>query len=244
MAAFLAVWQVLVDTKALDYDYLPAPSAIASAGWSLLWSGELLTNLFHTLRVTLLGWAAACPLGITLGIWLGLWNTAWRYSMSSIEVLRAVPPVSLVPVALLLFGFSIKMELTIIVYASAWPVLVNTIDGVRSVPEDLLDVARMLRMSRSTTIRKIIVPSGMPSIVVGMRLTLSMSLVLAVVAEMIGNPSGLGNALVSAQQALQPADMFAYVLTIAFLGVALNAAFRYVSARTMPSLTASGITFS
>jgi ABC-type nitrate/sulfonate/bicarbonate transport system permease component len=155
--------------------------------------------------------------------------------MASIEVLRAVPPVSLVPVALLVFGFSVRMELVLIVYVSAWPVLVNTIDGVRGVRSELLDVARMLRLSRATTVRRIVVPAAMPSIVVGLRLALSLSLVLAVVAEMLGNPRGLGNALVRAQQALQPAQMFAYVLAIGVLGVALNGAFRFLSSRALPS---------
>jgi ABC-type nitrate/sulfonate/bicarbonate transport system permease component len=127
------------------------------------------------------------------------------------------------------------MELLIIVFVAAWPVLVNTIDGVRGVRAELLDVARTLRLSRVTRIKKVLVPSAMPSIVVGLRLAMSLSLVLAVVGEMIGNPAGLGNALVRAQQALQPAQMFAYVLTIGLLGVALNAAFGVVSARIVPS---------
>jgi sulfonate transport system permease protein len=158
--------------------------------------------------------------------------------ISSLEVMRAIPPVSLVPVALLVFGFSVRMELTIIVFVSAWPVLVNTIDGVRGVRTELLDVARMLRMPRLIRIRKVVLPAAMPSIVVGLRLGLSLSLVLAVVAEMIGNPNGLGNALVSAQQALQPEQMFAYVFAIGLLGIGLNAAVGYASARLMPALAA------
>jgi ABC-type nitrate/sulfonate/bicarbonate transport system permease component len=130
------------------------------------------------------------------------------------------------------------MELTIIVYAAAWTVLVNTIDGVRSVPAELLDVARILRMSKRTTLRKVILPSAVASIVVGLRLALSLSLVLAVVAEMLGNPRGLGNALVRAQQALQPEQMFAYVVSIGVLGITLNAALRSATARLFPGLAA------
>lgn len=113
--------------------------------------------------------------------------------------------------------------------------LVNTIDGLRRVPAELLDVARVLRMRTGTRIRKVLLPAAMPSIVVGLRLSLSLSLVLAVVAEMIGNPDGLGNALVSAQQALQPEEMFAYVFAIGLLGIGLNAALAYAAGRLMPS---------
>ena len=190
------------------------------------------------MRVTLIGWLLASALGIGLGLLLGLSQTAWRWSMASIEVMRAIPPVSLVPVALLVFGFSIRMELMIILFVSAWPVLVNTIDGVRGVRAELVDVARMLRMSRVRRITKIMLPAAVPSIIVGLRLALSLSLVLAVVAEMIGNPNGLGNALVSAQQALQPEQMFAYVFVIGLLGVGLNAALGYVSSRLVPSAAA------
>lgn len=238
MAALVALWEVAVRSGALDFQFLPAPSRVADAFGSLIASGGLSGPVVHTLRSTLVGWALAAGVGVGLGVWLGLSDAAWRYSMTSIEFMRAIPPISLVPVSLLVFGFSLRMELVVIVYASAWTVLVNTIDGVRNVPAELLDVGRMLRMSTLTTIRKLILPSALPSIVVGLRLALSLSLVLAVVAEMIGNPSGLGNAVVRSQQALQPEQMFAYVVTIGILGVTLNAALRYVSARAFPALDA------
>jgi NitT/TauT family transport system permease protein len=235
MGVLVALWELLVQTGAIEFQFLPAPSAIAGGAQDLVSSGEMFPNVAHTVRVTLLGWLLASTLGITLGLLLGLSRTSWRWSMASIEVMRAIPPVSLVPAALLVFGFSIRMELMIILFASAWPVLVNTIDGVRGVRAELLDVARMLRLSLATRITKIMLPAAMPSIIVGLRLGLSLSLVLAVVAEMIGNPNGLGNALVSAQQALQPEEMFAYVFAIGLLGIGLNAAFGYISARLVPS---------
>ncbi len=236
MAVLVGLWELVITSGLLEYQFLPAPSAIAGSVGTLVSSGDLTSNVLHTVYVTLLGWTLASAIGIAFGLLLGLSDTAWRYSMASIEVVRAIPPVSLVPVALLVFGFSVRMELVIIVFVSAWPVLVNTIDGVRGVRAELLDVARMLRMGTRTRIGKILLPAAMPSVVVGLRLGLSLSLVLAVVAEMIGNPNGLGNALVAAQQALQPEEMFAYVFTIGVLGIGLNAAFGYAAARLMPSL--------
>lgn len=234
MLGLLGVWEAVVRTGMLEFQYLPAPSAIGRGIGAVASSGELATSTFHTLRVTLLGWLLASALGAGLGVVLGLSNTAWRYSMASIEVMRAIPPVTLVPVAVLVFGFSMRMELTIILFVSAWPVLVNTIDGVRGVRSELLDVARMLRMPPAVRLHKIVLPAAMPSIVVGLRLALSLSLVLAVVAEMIGNPSGLGNALVRSSQALRPEEMFAYVFTIGLLGVALNAGLQRLATRVQP----------
>ncbi len=234
MLGFLGLWEVAVRTGAVEFQYLPAPSAIGGGIGAVISSGELATATLHTLRVTLLGWLLASVLGAGLGVVLGVSNTAWRYSMASIEVMRAIPPVTLVPVALLVFGFSVRMELTIILFVSAWPVLVNTIDGVRGVRSELLDVARMLRLAPTVRLRKILLPAALPSIVVGLRLALSLSLVLAVVAEMIGNPSGLGNALVRSSQALRPEEMFAYVFAIGVLGVALNAGLQRLVAKVQP----------
>jgi NitT/TauT family transport system permease protein len=238
MVVLVALWEASVRTGVLEFQFLPPPSGVARAFWSLLTSGDLVPAVAHTLRATLLGWAIAGVVGVAIGVWLGLSERAWRYSMASIEIMRAIPPISLVPVALLVFGFSVRMELVLIVYVGAWTVLVNTIDGVRSVRPELLDVARILRYGKLRTVRKVILPAAAPSILVGLRLALSLALVLAVVAEMIGNPHGLGKALVRAQQALQPEEMFAYVITIGLLGVVLNAALRYGSVRAYPALAA------
>ena len=236
MVGLLGLWQALVGSGGLEYEYLPAPSAVAEAAGRLTISGELPQTAGHTLRVVLLGWVAAGTIGIGLGLLLGLSGGAWRWSMASFEAIRAMPPICLVPVALLIFGFSVRMELTIIVYAAAWPVMINTIDGARGVRPELMEVARMLRLSRSQTVRRIILPAALPLAVVGLRLALSFALVLAVVAEVAGNPSGLGNAIVAAQQALRPDEMFVYVLAIGALGVALNAAFGLLVSRAIPAL--------
>ena len=238
MAALVGLWELLVRSGLVDFETLPAPSGIASAMASLVASGELPAAVLHTLLSTVLGWVLASLVGIGLGLWLGLSERVWRWSMASIEVMRAIPPIALVPVAFLVFGFSLRMELTLIVYVGAWTVLVNAIDGVRSVPREILDVARILRLSKVATIRKVILPAAVPSIVVGLRLALSLALVLAVVAEMVGNPRGLGNALVRAQQALQPEQMFAYVIVTGMLGIGLNAALRSASVRAFPALGA------
>lgn len=237
MGVLVMLWELVVRTHTVDFEYLPAPSGVGRALGSLAASGKLLDVTSHTLRATLIGWLLAAAAGIALGTWLGLSRTAWRYSMASIEVMRAIPPISLVPLALLVFGFSLRTELVLVVYVGTWTVLVNTIDGVRNVTPELLDVARILRMSRIQRVRTIVLPSATPSIVVGLRLALSLALVLAVVAEMIGNPHGLGNALVRAQQALQPEQMFAYVVTIGLLGVGLNGVLGWVSGRLLPAVT-------
>ncbi len=234
MGLVAVIWEALVRYGLADYQFLPAPSDVLGAATDLVSSGELFANVAHTAMVTLLGWAAASLIGVGLGVLLGLSPSAYRYSITSFEVTRAVPPVALVPAALLVFGFSLRMELVIVVYAGVWPVLVNTIGGLRSVPHELRDVARMMRMSPLAKVRKIFLPYAAPSIVVGLRLALSLCLVLAIVAELVGNPAGLGHAIIRAQQALQPERLFAYVVAAGLLGITLNGVLRTAVAHVLP----------
>lgn len=238
IAVLAGIWELAVDSGALTYQYLPAPSAIVRAGIGLAASGELLGNIAHTLLSTLVGWVIASLIGLALGVWLGLARGPWKYSMATVEVLRAVPAISFVPVAVLLLGFSVRMELVIIVYVSGWPVLVNTIQGVRNVTPTHNDVTRIMHMSTLARIRKIVLPSAAPEVIVGLRLGLALALALAVVAEMVGNPAGIGYALVFQQQALQPEKMFAYVVVIGLLGLLLNSTFVWLTRTAFPGVTA------
>ncbi len=235
LVALAAIWEVLVRFKIAEVQFLPAPSEIAVAAQDEIFGGELLGRLVHTVGVTALGWGIASAIGVALGVLLGLSQRAYRYSMTSFEVTRAIPPITLVPAALLIFGFSLKMELVLVIFGGIWPVLINTIGGVRSIAPELRDVGRMLRLSRLDTVRKVVLPAALPSVLVGLRLALSLCLVLAIVAEMVGNPAGLGNGLISARQALQPALMFVYVICAGLLGVALNRLLLTAAKSLLPS---------
>ena len=224
LVALGGLWELMVRSKIAEVQFLPAPSEIAVAAQDAVFGGGLVGQVVHTVGVTLLGWSVASVIGLGLGLTLGLSPTAYRCSITSFEVTRAIPPITLVPAALLIFGFSLRMELVLVIFGGTWPVLVNTIGGVRSIAPELRDVGTMLRLSRFATIQKIVLPAALPSVVVGLRLALSLCLVLAIVAEIVGNPAGVGNGLIRARQALQPALMFVYVIAAGLLGIALNAA--------------------
>lgn len=223
IAGMLLIWEVMVLTGALDYDYLPPPSGVWEGFGEILTSGELQRNLAHTLTAALLGWFIALVVGLAAGIVLGLMRAAWTYSMASIEVLRALPIVAFVPVAVLLLGFTIEMEIVVAFYASLWPVLINTIAGVRSLDARKSEVGMMMHLSPMEQLWRLRLPAATAHVVVGARLGLSIALVLTLVAEMVGNPAGLGYALVQAGAALQAEQMFAYVVVIGLCGIVLNA---------------------
>ena len=134
-----------------------------------------------------------------------------------------MPGIAFAPVALLLFGFSLQMELMVIILPALWPVLINTMGAVMGVHARLFEVGRTFRLSRSEILRKIMLPAALPGVLVGARLSMTLALVLAIVAEMVGNPAGLGYAVVREQQAMRPELVFAYVVVIGALGVILNA---------------------
>jgi len=196
--------------------------------------GILLLAYYSLFRVGK-GFLLGALMGTPLGFLLGLSATARRYSLASIEVLRPMPGVAFAPVGLLLFGFSLKTEMVVTILPVLWPVLVNTMGGVTGVHQRLYDVGRTFRLSRKDTILRIILPAAMPPIVVGARISLGLALVLAVVAEMVGNPEGLGYGIVREQQALRPDLMFAYIVTVGFIGIVLNAAMLALAEALFPS---------
>jgi len=224
IALGFAAWEAALRLGLAQYQNLPAPSAIARGLAEIVGSGDLLADTLHTLCSVLVGWAAAVAAGVALGLLLGASATLRRYSLASIEVLRPMPGIAFAPVALLLFGFSLQMELMVVILPALWPVLINTMGAVTGVHARLHEVGRTFRLSRAEILRKIMLPATLPGVLVGARLSMTLALVLAVVAEMVGNPAGLGYAVVREQQAMRPELVFAYVVAIGAIGMVLNAA--------------------
>lgn len=220
---FLVLWEAIIRGGGANYEFLPAPSAIAGGFVILVTDRNPFTEIGHTLSAALIGWFVAIAVGVPVGAVLGFSKGARNYLLASVDLLRPTPAVALVPVGMLLFGFSMQTELLVIIIPSVWPILVNTMSGVLAVPVRLQDVSQSLRMSRFDTVLKVFIPAAAPSILVGCRLSLTTALVLAIVSEMIGNPAGVGYAVVREAQALQPDVMFAYVIITGLLGILLNA---------------------
>lgn len=233
-----ALWQLAVAAGVLDYEFLPSPTEILTGFRQTVDSGAMQSAVLHTLMVTLVGWLLAAVVGIGLGVLLGMVAVAWRYSMATVEVLRALPAIAFVPAAVLVLGFSVRMELAIVLYVSQWPILIGTITGVRNVTALHQDVARTLQFSTRRMVRDIVLPSAAPYVVVGLQLALSLALALALVAEMVGNPVGMGREIVAAQQTLQSAQMYAYIIVVGVLGLGLNAIFLGTTRWLFPGTTA------
>jgi NitT/TauT family transport system permease protein len=220
--AVFAAWEIMNRAGALPMDTLSRPSHIALAAARGFADGSIPRATWYTLEAAFVGFAIAAALGILLGVLLGLSPKLERVVSPSIEALRPVPSVALMPLSLLLFGFGLQMEAFVVAFACVWPVLLVTISAVHGIEPRLLDVARTLELSFAARTRKVILPAALGRIAVGLRLAFGISLVVAVTVEIVMNPRGLGYEMITAQQSLKPELMYAQLLWLGVLGWALN----------------------
>jgi ABC-type nitrate/sulfonate/bicarbonate transport system permease component len=168
------------------------------------------------------GWAVASVAGIVIGITLGLVPVLADYASAVLAFMRAVPPVMLVPVFLVLFHVGTSMQLATIVFGSIWPVLLNSIDGARSVDAVKVDTARVYKTGRLRWIVSVVLPAAAPKIFAGLRINLAFALILMVVSELVGSPDGLGFRITSAEDTFDYKTMWAGIAVVSLLGYLLN----------------------
>jgi NitT/TauT family transport system permease protein len=221
-ALLLVAWEAGSRAGVLPMDSFSRPSDIAVAFLKGFADASIPLHTWQTFEGALTGFAFAALAGILCGAILGLWPRLERVVGPSIDALRPIPSVALIPLALLLFGFGLRMEASVVAFACFWPVLLMTIAAVRGIEPRLLEVARALELSYLNQMRKIILPAAVGRIAVGLRLALAISLVVAVTVEIVLNPRGLGHSMIAAQQALRSDLMYAELLWLGVVGWMLN----------------------
>jgi NitT/TauT family transport system permease protein len=162
--------------------------------------------------------------GLAVGTALGLSKALFRFTFLTIEMLRPIPSVALLPLSLLIFGFGYRMEIAVIAFATFWPALLLTASAVAQIEPRLIEVARLMGLSGFDTARKIVLPAAGPRLLTALRLAAGLALVVAVTAEILSNPQGLGHDLMIAQETLRPERMFAVLLWVGLIGWGKNAA--------------------
>ncbi len=220
--AFLIGWEASTRTGLLTLESLSRPSDILMAGYATLRDGSLLLATLQTCETALLGLTIAAIAGIAVGAVLGLSSTAERIIGPTIEALRPIPAIAFMPLALMMFGFGVGLEASIVAYACVWPILIVTIAAVRSVEGRLLDVAAVLELPVWKKMAKIVLPAAFARINVGLRIAAAISLVVAVTVEIVLNPRGLGYRLILAEQSLEIGLMWAQLVWLCLLGYVLN----------------------
>jgi ABC-type nitrate/sulfonate/bicarbonate transport system permease component len=215
-------------------DSLAPPSQIVLAFGEALADGSLLSATRDTLIAAFAGLGVGGGIGLVLGVVLALSRPLDRLAELPVEVLRPIPSVAVIPVALVALGFGYRLEIAIVAFACIWPMLILTRAAVAGVEPRLLEVARVLRLSSQATVFKIIAPAALPRVFVAFRLAAGVALIVAVTVEIAVNPQGLGAALMTAGQALRPDLTLAFLIWVGVVGFALNQALLFAQARLFP----------
>ncbi len=219
---FLFVWEITARSGAFNPTFLPPFSKVAQAFWSLAMTGILFHHLIVSLERALFGFAAGLVIAVPLGLLIG-WNREFeRFIDPLLQTFRQTSALSLFPVFILLFGIGEASKVAIIFWGVQWPILLSTVAGVRSVEPLLIKSARSMGASSITLFYKVIIPGAFPSIFTGIRLSATYSILILIAAEMIGSNAGLGFLLYTSETNFQIPEMYAAILTMSLLGLALN----------------------
>ncbi|MBA3476288.1 MAG: ABC transporter permease [Actinobacteria bacterium] len=214
-------------------DVVPAPSATVRALATELRSGTLSGEIGTTLTSYTEGLALAILGGVALGIAVGSSRTFRDASAVLIEFLRPIPPITFIPLAILFFGLGIPMRRFVIAYAALWPILINTLYGVRASDRILHDVARVSRVTGVRRLVRVTLPSALPSIATGVRVSASIALLVGVTAEFVTGPDGIGAYMQKQQAAYRLPQMYAAILLTALLGYSINVLLRSAERRVV-----------
>jgi len=219
---FFAVWEAFPRLGIIDQMFLSTFSDTIVKLFNLFASGELILHLGASLQRSLIGFVLAILVGIPLGLFIGWYNKFEEYVDLFLQLLRNTSTFALIPIFLLFFGLGEASKIATVLWASIWPVLINTISGVQSVEPIYIKAAKSLGFSDKELFRKVILPASIPSIVSGARNGAKSAIMVVIGAEMIGAKSGLGFFIQNAQFNFMIPEMFAGILLLSILGVTLN----------------------
>lgn len=222
LAAVIPIWELVSRAELVNPLFFPPMSKILKSFFLLLLSGDLPYQIFLSLKRAAAGYLLAALVFIPLGIAMGLFHWVYRMLELVIEMARPIPPPVMVPVAMLFFGLGDEMKIFVIFFSCAWPILLNTYDGVRNIDRVLIYTARTFGLSRRRTIAKVIVPAALPQIMTGLRVSLGIMLILVVISEMVGSTDGIGYFILDSQRRFKVDQMYAGMLSLAIVGYALN----------------------
>jgi ABC-type nitrate/sulfonate/bicarbonate transport system permease component len=220
----LVLWQFSA-VYVMDTPTWPPVTRIFAAWYENIADGTLIMHLLATLWRQMLGYSLAVTLGITLGLAMGYYRILNNLFEPLVEVFRPIPGPAYLPVLVLFVGIGSEMKVVLVMIASLFPILLNTYGGVRAIDPVQLDTARTLGLTTAQTMREVVLPAASPQILTGMRISLAISLILAILSEMIVSTDGLGYFTLLAERTFKVPDMYAGIFTLAMFGYVLNRLF-------------------
>lgn len=233
IAAFLALWQVVSRAGLISDQDLPAMTTTFRELWSMMQTQDFWAAFGRTVRGWALGLGLATALAVPIGIVLGSSEFAGRAFRVPIEFLRPIPSAALIPLLFLTLGTNLKSEVFLATFGAFWPLLVQTIYGVRDVDPVALDTARSFGLGRVERLYRIKLPSAVPYIATGLRISSAVALILAFTAELFMGIPGLGQVMNVAESFGLTAQVYALALATGFLGLAIYVVFSSIERRAL-----------
>lgn len=230
---FLGIWEFAARSGLVNGKYLPPPTEVIPELGKIAALTQFWAAVGDTMLAWALGLAMAVVLACVLGILIGLSPFLRRATHSTVEFLRPIPSVALIPLAVLLFGVRIESSLLLIVYAAFWQVFIQVLYGVADVDQVAMSTGRSYGFSTWQRVRDIVFPTTLPYLMTGLRLAAAVALILAITAELIIGSPGLGLEILSAQNAGRYTTMYALVLSTGLLGILINVGARALERRLL-----------
>jgi ABC-type nitrate/sulfonate/bicarbonate transport system permease component len=222
IVVLLVLWELASAEKWIDPVSMPRVSVIAASWLQSLTSGALLQSLGPTLWRIFMGFGLAAVVAVPVGLLMGSVPFVYRLLEPITEFVRPIPSSAYIPVAILFLGIDNEMKIFVVFLSCIFPILLNTYSGVRGIDPVLIETGRTFGVSWLRTMWSIVLPAALPNILTGMRISLGISLIVAVVAEMIAGSSGIGYFILDMQRIFRVPEMFAGIFTLGVLGFAIN----------------------
>jgi ABC-type nitrate/sulfonate/bicarbonate transport system permease component len=228
----LVLWE-LAARLLVSSPSFPRMTLVMQRWYELVVNGEIPSALLVTLERMAIGYVLATIVGVAIGLVMGKFRFANNLLEPLIELLRPIPSPAYIPIAILFLGIDSTMKIVLIFVATLFPIIVNTYAGVKGVNSALVDTGRTFGLSQLQSIRQIVIPAASPLIFAGLRISLAIALILAVISEMVAGNDGAGYFILYSQQSFQIPEMYAGILSLAVMGYALNRLFLVVEKRVI-----------
>jgi sulfonate transport system permease protein len=229
----LAGWQIACVAGFVPARVMPAPTDVALAGWKLLQSGELVQNIWVSFWRASVGFLIGGSIGFAFGLANGLSELSSKLTDTTLQMVRNVPHLALIPLVILWFGIDESAKLFLVALGVFFPIYLNTLHGIRTVDPQLIEMGRIYGMSNSELFRRVIFPGALPSIFVGVRFALGIMWLTLIVAETIAASSGLGYMAMQAREFMQIDVVVLSILIYALLGKVADSASRVLERLTL-----------
>jgi ABC-type nitrate/sulfonate/bicarbonate transport system permease component len=233
VASVLAFFELLTRTDAISSRHFPPPTEMFAALGDELVTGEFWAAVGNTMQGWAVGLAVAAAIAIPVGIVIGSSPTLYRALRAVIEFLRPIPSVALIPLAVLIWGSGLESKVFLAAFAATWPLLMQTLYGVQDVDPVATDTARSFGLSRSQRLLHVTLPSAVPYVATGVRISAAVALILAVTAELVIGSPGLGREINVARQSEAVDVMYALIAVTGLLGWGVNIAFSRLERRVL-----------